>query len=124
MRRKGYHQRAYGLIGHFAAHFGKEAARSKVLGLSILPAEYQMAHVIKLAKGVGIVVLVGASLPDGIFIKLDPFKARRAENHRPNPAVSHGQGLDPGARTAVVAQHIILRAEGNRSNQEEGGCKE
>ena len=112
MRRKGYHQRAYGLIAHLIAHFGEEAARSKVLGLSILPAEYQMAHVIKLAKGVKLIDGLSGVVENPLnlkFVELEPALLPRALDDVKASIINANYALQAGFNPAKDA--IALEAK-------------
>src|SRR5690606_12632879 len=59
----------------------------------MLPLENHPSDIRKRSQRLGIVVAIGTSAPDGVFVELNGFVGNVAENHRAEPAVSDGQGV-------------------------------
>ena len=84
-----------GLVRHLAERFGHHVAGDEAGGRVELACEYQLANFWQRGEGVGVVGIVGPAGPEGVFVELQMFPRRAAEDHRAEPSVANGQGAGP-----------------------------
>ncbi len=92
-------KRLVGLLDQGHAH---ELLHGQLFRLLLPALEQQLPYSVEIAVGAQVGIIVGFARPERLFVELDTLLFGAPEDHRPQPAVPHGQGFGPLLSRPVV----------------------